>query len=468
MAIDTSKAFGQSYMEGFRETFDPQQSPFQQTGLDLAKSIERVQLLEKQRQAEMTDMYGRVKMPSGTQMYGNDFAKAKEMTELLTSEATLEKYAESPETQRQYALLVNKANQFIADATAYYNTTYGNGDPKTGTYSGSVSRMAIDGFYEKQGYVDKRKDYDEVFQSLDEVSYTPGTVRIENDQFVFDDKTRGTLSIDDVDFQQIDIFQPQLELSRFTSSAEAYSSVPSINAAPSRSKAKDATMNYLLNDPMRQRSAYNEYQQKHPDTFNMSYEDAMANLETRNIILEEYADSAANLWQTRNTGRSNTGGQDTPDELPPIPTATRTDDGMVMITSEGTVGSDNKLQLEKTQYRRQRVDAIRFARVNNNDMIFLTLSNYNTPVMIDLNSAADSGDRRRLSEYLDSVYGSGASTEILSRLRAQATASRQGSTPRPTVSQEQVDQAVDAAMDIGTYPNVIPNDPPSVPDYENL
>jgi len=39
MAIDTSKAFGQSYMEGFRETFDPQQSPFQQTGLDHAKNM---------------------------------------------------------------------------------------------------------------------------------------------------------------------------------------------------------------------------------------------------------------------------------------------------------------------------------------------------------------------------------------------------------------------------------------------
>jgi hypothetical protein len=431
MAIDTSKAFGQSYMEGFRETFDPQQSPFQQTGLDLAKSIERVQLLEKERQAEMTDMYGRVKMPSGTQMYGNDFAKAKEMTELLTSEATLEKYAESPEMQRQYASLVNKANQFIADATAYYNTTYGNGDPKTGTYSGSVSRMAIDGFYEKQGYVDKRKDYDEVFQSLDEVSYTPGTVRIENDQFVFDDKTRGTLSIDDVDFQQIDIFQPQLELSRFTSSAEAYSSVPSINAAPSRSKAKDATMNYLLNDPMRQRSAYNEYQQKHPDDFNMSYEDAMANLETRDIIFQEYADSAADLWQTRNTGRSNTGGQGTPDELPPIPEAvierlnvTNPDDNsvvskdvMMMVIGQDTYRQGN-VTLGVNNYRTSRPTALGFIRDRGKDILLITMSSGDgTPIRLDLNDPQKSDDRDRLSEYLDGIYGPGKSREILQRLR---------------------------------------------------
>jgi hypothetical protein len=461
MAIDTSKAFGQSYMEGFGETFDPQQSPFQQTGLDLARNIERVQLLEKQRQAEMTDMYGRVKMPSGTQMYGNDFAKAKEMTELLTSEATLEKHAESPEMQREYAALVNKANQFIADATAYYKATYGNGDPKTGTYSGSVSRMAIDGFYESQGYEDARKDYDEVFESLDAVSYNTGSLRIEGNDFVFDDDM-GTSSISDVNFQNIDVFQPQLQQSRFTSSAEAFSKLPGVKGAKSRSQAKEASMAYLQSDAIRERDAYNEYKQIDPEV--ATFEVAMTDAATREKILESYADAMAANWKAPKLNTT----PDTEEEIPPIPTATRADNGMVMVTSEGTVGSANKLQLAKTTYSRQRVDAIRFARVNNNDMIFLTLSNYSTPVMIDLNSDADSEDRRRLSEYLDSVYGSGASTEILSRLRAQATASRQRSTPRPTASQAQVDQAVDAAMDLGNSPVVTPDENPSEPDYRNL
>tara|TARA_S200002703_G_scaffold26382_2_gene22644 strand:- start:425 stop:1711 length:1287 start_codon:yes stop_codon:yes gene_type:complete len=315
MAIDTSKAFGQSYMEGFRETFDPQQSPFQQTGLDLAKNIERVQLLEKQRQAEMTDMYGRVKMPSGTQMYGNDFAKAKEMTELLTSEATLEKYAESPETQREYAALVNKANQFIAEATAYYKATYGNGDPKTGTYSGSVSRRSIPGYYESQGYQDLRvEDYDDVFENLDGIGYNQGSLRIEGNDFVFDDRM-GTSSVSDVNFQNIDVFQPQLEQSRFTSSAEAFSKLPHLKNARSKAQAKEAALKYVMADPMRRRDAYNEYKEMDPKI--LPFDQAMADEGLRSLIFNSYADSMAANWKPKPPSRTTKA----PDKLPTIPPA---------------------------------------------------------------------------------------------------------------------------------------------------
>mgnify|MGYP006908273681 CR=1 FL=1 len=220
MAIDTSKAFGQSYIEGFRKTFRPEESPFAAASQKIADQIEAAKLKKEANQATINEMYGRVNVPTGTQMYGDDYAKAKEMTEFLTDEATLEKYAESPEMQREYARLVQQANAFVAESQDYYKTTYGTSlDPQKGNYLGHVARQNSPNYYENQGQQDNRTDYDDTFALLDTPSHDTGSFSVENGQFVF---TQGgqTKTLSDVDHTNIDVFMPDLERTAFVSPSD--------------------------------------------------------------------------------------------------------------------------------------------------------------------------------------------------------------------------------------------------------